>query len=176
MNETLTRWLERNLVGGEVRRQMAHCLSEPAKSTVAAYLFAGSENDGATALRKGAERLGEFVKFAREHGGQARRLSDMVARLPDRPERWSEFIKHELQRAKSAWTGVRAAAEALAASFDSAQVGEWILGYVYPDEYRNGLDSERKPALAVAWKRRVLLALLDPIIAQAKAQEGASEQ
>lgn len=176
MNETLSRWQERNLVAGQVRKQMAQCLESPEESALAAYLFAGSENDEETALREGAKHVGTFAKFARKHGGQARRLSDMVARLPDRPERWSEFVKHELQRPKSAWTGISEAAEALAASFASAQVGDWILGYVYSDEYRAGLDPERIPALAVAWKRRVLLALLDPIVAQAKAQEGVSEQ
>ncbi|MGD9495249.1 MAG: hypothetical protein AB7Y46_02955 [Armatimonadota bacterium] len=176
MNETLTRWLERNRVQGEARKQMAQCLSEPAESSVAAYLFAGSETDEVTALEKGAKHVAKFATFAREHDGQARRLRDLVARLPHAPQRWREFIEHELARPKSAWVGVREAAEALAASFGSAQVGEWILGYVYSAEHRNDLDPERLPALAVEWKRRVFLALVDPIIAQAKAQEGAPEQ
>lgn len=172
MNATLSRWLERNRVKGEVRGLMAQCLRKPAESAVAAYLFAGSEPDQEAALQQGSQYLSEFVSFATNHSRQVQRLRDLVARLPHAPERWSEFIIHELQRPQSVWKDIKPAAEVLASSLCSPTVGDWILGYVYSEDDLNRLDPERTPALAVAWKRRVFLALVDPIIAQARAQEG----
>lgn len=171
MSDTLDRWLERTVATRAIRLETAKHLGEPPESAAAVYLFSGEATDQGQAYEHGKARLSEFIKFAEKSHQQVQRLRDLVARVPEDPKRWGQFIEHELERETSAWKSCEKAARALAQSFRSEQqAGIWIARYARATA---GLTTaEVSPAEQTRWKRRVFLALVDPIIARVRAQEG----
>jgi hypothetical protein len=159
------------------RRKLAEVTSAlrgaPANAGMAGYLFMPNADDSANGYGEGCNSCMGFI--AKADHAQVRRLQKVVESVPDAPQRWSEFIQHELDRAKSGWSSCREQAEALAHALVSNTVGKLILQAVFssggagsPVQLR-GLGCCEMQALAVAWKRSLLLSVIDATLARKKA-------
>jgi len=169
MTATLERWLSARKVEGQLSDVFARALEDPVKVPEFADLFDGPGDDEVAHNRRAAFQKA-FVAFGKHKPGQIRRLRDLIARCAD-TNRWRDFVEHETQRPDSAWAekGTKAAAEALAGGFSSAESDRRVMETLDP-----GGSSGGGPPMASAFeaKRGLLLAFLDSVIAAAGGAAG----